>query len=196
LNALAEYGDKPFPFYSAFAEGKVFFAEKNYRQANSSFESALRYLDEVDFALFRIEILVWQAICLEELGYTGDATQALNSAIKLARTGEVIHPFVMAREGLKKLIKYLRRDESAWVLGHINQNGMQDQAAAQSESEDSDLTRREKEILNLIERGMSNREMAEKLVIAEGTLKRHVANLYQKLGVHNRAQAIKQFYRQ
>jgi ATP/maltotriose-dependent transcriptional regulator MalT len=73
---------------------------------------------------------------------------------------------------------------------------MQDQVAAQSESEDPDLTRREKEILNLIEMGMSNREMAEKLVIAEGTLKRHVANLYQKLGVHNRAQAIKQFYRQ
>ena len=156
----------------------------------------MRYLDEVDFALFQIEILVWQAICLEELGYTAEATHALNSAIKLARTGQVIHPFVAARERLMKLIKYIGRDEFAWMLSHVNQNGMQDQVAAQSESEDSDLTRREKEILNLIEMGMSNREMAEKLVIAEGTLKRHVANLYQKLGVHNRAQAIKQFYRQ
>jgi ATP/maltotriose-dependent transcriptional regulator MalT len=44
--------------------------------------------------------------------------------------------------------------------------------------------------------GMSNHEMAEKLVIAEGTLKRHIANLYQKLGVHNRAQAIKQLNHQ
>ena len=64
--------------------------------------------------------------------------------------------------------------------------------AVRSESKGPDLTRREKEILSLIEMGMSNHEMAEKLVIAEGTLKRHIANLYQKLGVHNRAQAIKQ----
>ena len=196
LKVLAEYGDKPFPFYSAFAEGKVLLAEKKFRQANSSFETALRHLEEVDFALFQIEVLVWQAICLEELGYTAEATHALNSAIKLARSGQVIHPFVAARERLMKLIKYIRRDEFAWMLSHVNQNGMRDQVAAQNELDDSDLTRREKEILNLIERGMSNREMAEKLVIAEGTLKRHVANLYQKLGVHNRAQAIKQFYRQ
>ncbi|HKY53145.1 MAG TPA: LuxR C-terminal-related transcriptional regulator [Anaerolineales bacterium] len=196
LKALAEYSDKPFPFYSAFAEGKVLLAEKKYRQAKSSFEMALRYLDEVDFALFRIEVLVWQAVCLEGLGYMADATQALTHAIKLGRTGDVIHPFVAAREGLLKLIRYLGRGESAWVSDHIYRDGMQAKFPARSESEDPDLTRREKEILNLIEMGMSNREMAEKLVIAEGTLKRHVANLYQKLGVHNRAQAIKQFYRQ
>jgi LuxR family maltose regulon positive regulatory protein len=35
--------------------------------------------------------------------------------------------------------------------------------------------------------------MADRLVIAEGTLKRHIANLYQKLGVHNRTQAIRHF---
>jgi len=58
------------------------------------------------------------------------------------------------------------------------------------------LTRREKEILQLLAIGLSNQEMAEKLVIAEGTLKRHVANLYQKLGVHNRAQAIRQYNQQ
>jgi len=55
------------------------------------------------------------------------------------------------------------------------------------------LTRREREILQLLAMGLSNQEMAEKLVIAEGTLKRHVANLYQKLGVHNRTQAIRHF---
>ena len=81
-------------------------------------------------------------------------------------------------------------------MDQVRGNGSQAQVEAGSEFEDPDLTRREKEILDLIEMGMSNREMAERLVIAEGTLKRHVANLYQKLGVHNRAQAIKQFYRQ
>jgi ATP/maltotriose-dependent transcriptional regulator MalT len=58
------------------------------------------------------------------------------------------------------------------------------------------LTRREREILQLLSMGLSNQEMAEKLVIAEGTLKRHVANLYQKLGVHNRTQAVRHFHQQ
>jgi LuxR family transcriptional regulator of csgAB operon len=56
------------------------------------------------------------------------------------------------------------------------------------------LTRREREILQLLSMGLSNQEMAEKLVIAEGTLKRHIANLYQKLGVHNRTQAVRYFH--
>ena len=196
LKALVEFGDKPFPFYSAFAEGKVFLAEKKYRQASSSFEDALRYLDEVDFELFRIEVLIWRAVCLEALGHTADATHALTNAIQLAQAGNVIHPFVEARAGLVKIVEKIGREEFDWLLDHVGRNGMQAQGVARGESEDPDLTRREKEILDLIETGMSNREMAERLVIAEGTLKRHVANLYQKLGVHNRAQAIKQFYRQ
>ena len=59
----------------------------------------------------------------------------------------------------------------------------------QGQSVSPTLTRREREILQLLSMGLSNQEMAEKLVIAEGTLKRHVANLYQKLGVHNRTAA-------
>jgi len=60
-------------------------------------------------------------------------------------------------------------------------------------TQDLRLTRREKEVLHLLSHGLSNLQMAEAMVIAEGTLKRHVANLYQKLGVHNRVQAIR-FY--
>ncbi|HXQ34877.1 MAG TPA: helix-turn-helix transcriptional regulator, partial [Anaerolineales bacterium] len=121
--------------------------------------------------------------------------QALMEAIKLAQAGNVIRPFLEAYKHAPLLFDQLDRSEFTGVLDHVNRNGGQTQVDAGTESEDPDLTKREKEILNLIETGLSNREMAEKLVIAEGTLKRHVANLYQKLGVHNRAQAIKQFYR-
>jgi DNA-binding NarL/FixJ family response regulator len=47
------------------------------------------------------------------------------------------------------------------------------------------LTEREREVVNLIVRGCSNREIAEELVIAEGTAVRHVANILNKLDLHS-----------
>ena len=51
------------------------------------------------------------------------------------------------------------------------------------------LTEREVEVLRLIAGGKTNREIAEELVIAEGTARRHVANIYEKIGAANRAEA-------
>lgn len=50
------------------------------------------------------------------------------------------------------------------------------------------LTAREWEVVELITRGHTNREIAEALVIAEGTAVRHVANILNKLGLKSRAQ--------
>ncbi|TVY01145.1 response regulator [Cohnella terricola] len=52
------------------------------------------------------------------------------------------------------------------------------------------LTEREDELARLIIRGMNNREIAEALHITEGTVRNYISNLYGKLGVVDRAQAI------
>lgn len=51
------------------------------------------------------------------------------------------------------------------------------------------LTPREREILALVGRGMSNPEIADRLVIAENTVKVHLRNILDKLQIHSRAQA-------
>jgi HD-GYP domain-containing protein (c-di-GMP phosphodiesterase class II)/DNA-binding CsgD family transcriptional regulator len=51
------------------------------------------------------------------------------------------------------------------------------------------LTRREVEVLRLLVRGLSNKEIAERLVISRKTAGSHVEHIYTKLGVSNRAQA-------
>ena len=51
------------------------------------------------------------------------------------------------------------------------------------------LTRREAEVLQLITQGKSNRAISEELVISESTVRRHVSNIYDKIGVRNRTEA-------
>ena len=51
------------------------------------------------------------------------------------------------------------------------------------------LSERELEVLRLVSAGLSNREIAEKLVISKATVKSHIHNICGKLGVRNRTEA-------
>ena len=59
----------------------------------------------------------------------------------------------------------------------------------QKEEMDNDLSKREEEVLQLVAKGASNREIASTLFISENTVKTHLRNIMNKLGVTNRSQA-------
>lgn len=52
------------------------------------------------------------------------------------------------------------------------------------------LTPRETEILRLIAAGLSNRQITDRLFISPRTVERHIANIYLKLDVHSKAEAM------
>jgi DNA-binding NarL/FixJ family response regulator len=56
------------------------------------------------------------------------------------------------------------------------------------EPPDAPLTRREREVAELVGRDLTNRQIAKELVLSERTVEKHVANILKKLGLHSREQ--------
>lgn len=52
------------------------------------------------------------------------------------------------------------------------------------------MTEREKEICSLLAKGLTNKQMAEKLYISEGTVKNYISSIYDKTGIHDRSKLI------
>ncbi len=65
------------------------------------------------------------------------------------------------------------------------------QTAGEEPPPDYELTPREEEVLALLVEGLSNPEIAERLVVTRSTAKAHVSNILSKLGVSNRAEAVR-----
>jgi two-component system, NarL family, response regulator LiaR len=64
-------------------------------------------------------------------------------------------------------------------------------STAQPQIAGNTLTERERDVLRCMVDGMNNNEIAEKLVISLGTVKFHISNIFQKLGVDSRVEAVK-----
>lgn len=98
-------------------------------------------------------------------------TDKLYEAIRAAARGEsFLQPSVAARV----VAEFARLSERApaWVQGM-----------------EEPLTERELEVLRLLATGLTNREIAHQLVLAEGTVKNHITNILNKLGVGDRTRA-------
>ncbi len=112
--------------------------------------------------------------------------EVLINSIRGAARGEAPISGVMAAKLLRELSPGEGRPEEA-VRARREVGEMVEQARDRREDL---LTRREREVLQLVAEGLSNREIAERLYIAENTVKNHLRNILEKLHMQNRAQAV------
>ena len=145
-----------------------------------------------------IEILVLQALAHEAQGDTPAALEPLQRALTLAEPEGYVRVFVDEGGPMARLLPttreimpvYSARLLAAFEAGSMGSDGSPRHTAPASQSLGEPLSDRELEVLQLIARGLSNREISEKLYLALITVKGHNRNIFRKLQVRRRTEAV------
>ena len=138
-----------------------------------------------------IEILVLQALAFQAKKEMEPAISALEQAFAIARPQGYVRTFLDEGQPMARLLYQARARGSGagYAAGLLAALPFQ-RCAAPRQSLIQPLTPRELEVLRLIEAGCSNQQIAQKYVISIPTVKRHISNIYMKLEVTSRTQAV------
>jgi LuxR family maltose regulon positive regulatory protein len=148
---------------------------------------------------FLIETLALDAMLQDEQGNRAAALATFEQAIELAEPGGLIRVFVDLGPEIAVLLRQLAGQGAASEYVHKLLDAFDEapeprsalRRATTGESELIEpLSERELEVLALLGERLSNKEIASDLVISPMTVKRHTVNIYQKLGVGSRGEAV------
>ncbi|RPI50092.1 MAG: hypothetical protein EHM56_11410 [Chloroflexi bacterium] len=134
-----------------------------------------------------IEVLILQALAFQGSNDTPQALAALDRALTLARPEGYIRVFIDEGRPMMQLLNQARSHRLG--AGYAAQLLLSTRLPSAQPLIEL-LTAREIEVLKLIESGLSNDEIASRLVISLATVKRHISNIYGKLDVPSRTQAV------
>lgn len=181
---------------------RVYLAQSKYDEALKVL-TRLQYAAEADSHMGHVlEILVLKALTYQAQGNSTSALSVLTEALKLAEPEGYMRLFVDEGPPMAVLLSQIRATckNTSYVdtlLAAFKQPDegspaipVQDKQQGISQALIDPLTEQESKILKCLFEGMSNKQIAQQLVIAETTVKWHLKNIYGKLGVHNRTQAI------
>ncbi len=135
-----------------------------------------------------IDVLVLLSVAYYKTNSLSKAIDSLTQALILAEKGHIIYPFVEQSETVNVILPEIKTNDE-----NINEfiSLLTETISNKNKiiSVDS-LSNRELDIINLLAQRLSNKEIADKLFISTSTVKRHTINIYQKLGVNKRREAV------
>jgi LuxR family maltose regulon positive regulatory protein len=143
-----------------------------------------------------IEIAVLGSLTLEKQGRADEALHALEEALVLATPGGWIRPFVELGQPMAGMLERLKQ---AGVSGssqdaHLDRILAVFRTLAASPPVQSGLveplTDRELQVLRLLASSLSTRDLSDELVVSVNTVRMHTKNIYRKLDVHSRSEAV------
>jgi DNA-binding NarL/FixJ family response regulator len=127
-------------------------------------------------------VLILTTFDLDEYVYEALRAGASGFLLKDAGADELIHAVRVVAAGDALLGPSITR---RLIEDYARRPAVREQPAALA-----DLTPRELEVLRLLARGLSNADIARELVLGDATVKTHVARIFGKLDLHDRAQAV------
>lgn len=153
-----------------------------------------------------IEFLALHALALRALDRPTEARSVLQRALTSAEAGSYVRLFVdegsamqtllselrssLQHHGDQHLKAYLQKLLAAFSATAAFPSTPDREQRSEAQSLIEPLSERELEVLRLIAAGCSNQEIAARLVVALSTIKTHINNIYGKLGVQSRTQAL------
>jgi LuxR family maltose regulon positive regulatory protein len=182
---------------------RVLLAEDKPEKALAALEKLLHNAELVGRKGSVIEILILHAVAKQAQNAPDQAMAFLGRAISLAAEEGFVQIFLEEGRAMEMLLgEAIKKDASqnrpmktkllAAFKGEETPSAWDPKHGAPGISMFESLSEREIEVLQLIADGYRNREIGDKLFITVGTVKRHITNIYGKLGVHSRTQAIAQ----
>lgn len=150
------------------------------------------------WARILIEILILRAIAYYALGKTEISKSSILEAIEAAETEGYVQPFIEDGEQIQTLLFEINMasNQSQFLKRIQCTIGDKTKYSVKTSEEKNimliePLSLRELEVLHLIDEGLSNQEISERLFLALSTIKGYNQNLFRKLQVKNRTEAIK-----
>ena len=172
------------------------------QQARGHYSEALHELAQLrtqfqdglhDLQRLRLDLLA--ALSYQRLGYQERAQSLLVQCLICAEREGARSVFIEEGEAIRQLLQQLEAAERQPALQGFLRSllGIWPGRDAQQALDvlEEGLTEREREVVCLAAKGMSNEEIGQQLSLALGTVKWHLHNIYEKLKVRNRTQAIR-----
>jgi LuxR family maltose regulon positive regulatory protein len=147
----------------------------------------------------QIKALILKSLAHQARGDTGKAVSVLERALDLGEPGGYVRTFVdegvpMARLLHQVAAQGVKVEAAGKLLGAFEFQVADKEVVSKGSKPKTrlvePLSEREIEVLSLIAEGLSNREIGDRLYISQGTVKAHTSNIYGKLGVRRRTQAV------
>ena len=179
-----------------FMEVSLFYQQKRYRDVIQIIESKLEELHQKGWSLLWIRLQPIFALSLQALGQAEEALEVLEQCLAAAEPEGFIRMFVERGAPMAALLKSAREnglniEYTTKLLASFNlpeeaQNPTRTGGATLVEP----LSEREMEVIRLLNSHLSVPEIANQMLIAPSTLRTHTRNIYQKLNVHGRLEAL------
>jgi DNA-binding NarL/FixJ family response regulator len=134
------------------------------------------------------QVIMWTTFDDEEYIVKSLRAGAVGYLLKDIPAAQLARAVQLAHAGIYQLDPAVA-GKLVGMLGNAQPERSPLPAPARTAAIETDLTERELEVLRLIGTGATNREIADRLVVSEGTVKNHVSSILSRLGLRDRTQA-------